>query len=275
MVGASFDRVEQDSHRKKKTNLFFSQAPFATACSSPPGRSRSLSHWATSTLPPSPTGEFAMGSKWFRFEEEEEEELAKADLFCFFSTPTKKLKKTFRLLKVNPQGSVPVAKDLRASASPENPWVVDSGVICDWLESHFPSPPSVGAVADAASAPGGDVFPAFAGFIKAGIGSPEEAEKRSKLDAAVLSLSKAIQESCKPFLGGDAPQQADFALAPKLHHLSVAAPAHKGWAFPEGSGPVSDYLERMRARPSWKAHAYSDESVVAGWKKNVGADAKK
>ena len=193
-----------------------------------------------------------MGSKWFRFEEEEEEELAKADLFCFFSTPTKKLKKTFRLLKVNPQGSVPVAKDLRASASPENPWVVDSGVICDWLESHFPSPPSVGAV-----------------------GSPEEAEKRSKLDAAVLSLSKAIQESCKPFLGGDAPQQADFALAPKLHHLSVAAPAHKGWAFPEGSGPVSDYLERMRARPSWKAHAYSDESVVAGWKKNVGADAKK
>lgn len=179
------------------------------------------------------------------------------------------------LLKVNPQGSVPVAKDLRASASPENPWVIDSGVICDWLESHFPSPPSVGAVADAASAPGGDVFPAFAGFIKAGIGSPEEAEKRSKLDAAVLSLSKAIQESCKPFLGGDAPQQADFALAPKLHHLSVAAPAHKGWAFPEGSGPVSDYLERMRARPSWKAHAYSDESVVAGWKKNVGADAKK
>ena len=77
-----------------------------------------------------------------------------------------------------------------------------------------------------------------------------EAEKRSKLDAAVLSLSKAIQESCKPFLGGDAPQQADFALAPKLHHLSVAAPAHKGWAFPEGSGPVSDYLERMRARPA-------------------------
>lgn len=148
-------------------------------------------------------------------------------------------------------------------------------MICDWLESDFPSPPSVGTVADAASAPGGDLFPAFAGFIKAGVGSPEEVERRSKLDAAVLAFAKAIEGSGKPFLGGEAPQQADFALAPKLHHLSVAAPAHKGWTFPEGSQAAVDYLERMRSRPSWKQHEYSDESVVVGWKKNVGVDAKK
>lgn len=204
-------------------------------------------------------------------------------LNIFFSNPTNNNKKNARffsflnrLLKVNPQGSVPVAKDLRPSAADaENPWVVDSGVICDWLESQFPSPPSVGAVAAAASAPGGDVFPAFAGFIKAGVGSPEEAEKRAKLDEVVILLAKAIKDSGKPFLGGDAPQQADFALAPKLHHLSIAAPAHKGWAFPAGSEPVVEYLDRMRSRPSWKQHEYSDESVVAGWKKNVGVDAKK
>lgn len=119
------------------------------------------------------------------------------------------------------------------------------------------------------------MFPAFAGLIKAGVGSPEEKEKRAKLDEVVLSLAKAIKDSGKPFLGGDAPQQADFALAPKLHHLSIAAPAHKGWTFPAGSEPVVEYLDRMRSRPSWKQHQYSDESVVAGWKKNVGVDAKK
>jgi glutathione S-transferase len=178
-------------------------------------------------------------------------------------------------LKVNPQGSVPVAKDLRPTVDASNPWVVDSGTICDWLESSFASPPSVGTVEEASSAPGGDLFPAFAGFIKAAVGSPEEGEKREKLDEAVLSLAKAIEASGKPFLCGDAPKQADFALAPKLHHLSIAAPAHKGWSFPDGSKAVTDYLGRMRARPSWKAHEYSDECVVAGWKKNVGVDAKK
>lgn len=179
------------------------------------------------------------------------------------------------LLQVNPQGSVPVAKDLRASADASNPWVVDSGVICDWLESEFPSPPSIGTVGEAASAPGGDVFPALAGFIKAGVGSPEEVEKRSKLDQAVLGLARAIKASGEPFLGGSSPGQADFALAPKLHHLSIAAPAHKGWAFPDGSQAVVDYLGRMRSRASWKLHEYSDESVVLGWKKNVGVDANK
>ena len=102
-----------------------------------------------------------------------------------------------------------------------------------------------------------------------------EAEKRAKLDEAVLGLAKALGEAGKPFLGGDAPQQADFALAPKLHHLSIAAPAHKGWAFPPGAETVVEYLGRMRSRPSWKQHEYSDECVVAGWKKNVGVDAKK
>lgn len=166
---------------------------------------------------------------------------------------------------------MPVAKDLRPTANKEDPWVVDSGTICDWLESEFPSPPSVGTVEEAgASAPGGDVFPAFAGFIKAAVGSPEEAEKRRALDEAVVRLSEAIDASGKPFLGGDAPRQADFALAPKLHHLSIAAPAHKGWSWPAESESAAAYLDRMRARPSWKAHEYSDESVVAGWKKNVG-----
>lgn len=172
---------------------------------------------------------------------------------------------------MNPQGSVPVAKDLRATAAnKETPWVVDSGAICDWLESDFASPPSVGTVGEAASAPGNDVFPAFAGFIKAVVGSLEEAEKRKALDEAVVRLSEAIEASGKPFLGGDAPKQADFALAPKLHHLSIAAPAHKGWSWPSDAKAASEYLDRMRARPSWKAHEYSDESVVQGWKKNVG-----
>ncbi len=41
-----------------------------------------------------------------------------------------------RLLEVNPSGTVPVAKDLDT-----NEWVVDSGVIAEYLENKFPEHP--------------------------------------------------------------------------------------------------------------------------------------
>lgn len=41
-----------------------------------------------------------------------------------------------RLLEVNPAGTVPVAKDLET-----NEWIVDSGVIAEYLEKKFPEHP--------------------------------------------------------------------------------------------------------------------------------------
>ena len=50
------------------------------------------------------------------------------------------------LFDVNPAGSVPVAKDLSSGD-----WIVDSGVICDWLEDKWPTP-ALGKTADAPAA---------------------------------------------------------------------------------------------------------------------------
>ena len=114
---------------------------------------------------------------------------------------------------------------------------------------------------------GSDVFPAFVAYLKAG--PDDEAAKQETLHAALKALDAHLA-SAGPWLGGGAVGQADCALAPKLHHMQVALAAFKGWAIPKDAARVEAYLDAWRARPSWKAHEYSDEAVVAGWKKHLG-----
>jgi glutathione S-transferase len=115
---------------------------------------------------------------------------------------------------------------------------------------------------------GSDVFPAFVAFLKADPGSPDEATKRDTLHTALRALDAHLA-SAGPWLGGATLGQADCALAPKLHHMVVALGAFKGWALPADAARVGAYLDAWRARPSWTAHEYSDEAVVAGWKKHM------
>lgn len=166
------------------------------------------------------------------------------------------------LLDVNPKGAVPVAKDLNKGGE----WVVGSDVICDRLEDEFPSP-AMGHVGDAPDA-GSDVFPAFVAYLKAPEGG--DAEQKAALDAALGRLAEFLKG--RSFIGpGDGFGSGDASLAPKLHHMTVALPHFKkgGWAMPAGAAAVGEYLDRVRALPAWKACAYADSAVIAGWERHL------
>jgi glutathione S-transferase len=169
-----------------------------------------------------------------------------------------------RLLEVNPQGAVPVMKDLATGS-----WVVGSDVICDWLEDKFPEP-AMGHTGDAPGA-GGDVFPAFVAFLKAPEGDAgASAEKEAALKAALVQLAGFLKDHS--FLGpGPGFGAGDAALAPKLHHMQTALPHFKqaGWALPAGAEAVGDYMARVRALPAWKACEYTDGAVIAGWVRHL------
>lgn len=113
---------------------------------------------------------------------------------------------------------------------------------------------------------GSDVFPAFVAFLKAS--GEDEAAKKETLHTALKTLDAHLAAS-GPWLGGASLGQADCALAPKLHHMQVALREFKGWALPADVRRVGAYLEAWRARPSWKAHEYTDAAVVAGWKRHL------
>jgi glutathione S-transferase len=168
------------------------------------------------------------------------------------------------LLAVNPKGAVPVAKDLRKGGE----WVVGSDVICDRLEDEFPEP-AMGHVGDAPEA-GSDVFPAFTAYLKAPAGG--DADQKAALDAALGRLAEFLKG--REFIGpGPGFGSGDASLAPKLHHMAVALPHFKegGWAMPPEAEAVGDYLARVRGLPAWQACAYSDDAVIAGWNRHLGA----
>jgi len=147
-------------------------------------------------------------------------------------------------------------------------WIVGSDVISDWFEEHYPEP-RMGKAGDAPDA-GGDVFPAFVAFLKAPAGA-EGAEKEAALADALARLGAWLTAN-GPFLGpGAGFGSGDAFLAPRLHHMSVALPHFKtgGWSWPAGSEPVRSYLDRVRALPAWKACAYGDDAVIAGWNRHL------
>jgi len=145
-------------------------------------------------------------------------------------------------------------------------WVIGSDVICDWLEERYPEP-KMGKVGDAPDA-GSDVFPAFVAFLKA----PAEAdgEQAAALEAALVRLGEYLTAH-GPFLGpGDGFGSGDAALAPKLYHMAVALPHFKkGWSLPSGAAAVGEYLARVQALPAWKATAYGEDAVIAGWNRHL------
>lgn len=163
------------------------------------------------------------------------------------------------LFDVNPSGTVPVMKDLATGE-----WIVDSGVIVDLLEKLYPEP-KLGTV-ESAPQIGGDIFPAFRDFLKAPEG--EGAEKEAALVAALAALNEYLVKS-GPYVGGTNVCATDLSLAPKLYHLQVALKHFKGWEIPADLSAVYRYLNLIKARPSWKNTLYSEEAVVAGWKRHL------
>ncbi len=112
---------------------------------------------------------------------------------------------------------------------------------------------------------------------------------------ALEELNTHLEKS-GPFLKGKDISSGDLALAPKLHHLEIAAKHYKvgllpcllvgpacqsslatslvlqGFEIPSQLKAVHKYLSDIRARPSWKATEYSNDVLLAGWESKVGSD---
>jgi glutathione S-transferase len=115
---------------------------------------------------------------------------------------------------------------------------------------------------------GSAIFGAFVGYLKSAEGSAAE-EKKSILDSALIDFNGFIATN-GPFLGGASVCTADFALAPKLHHMCVALSHHKaGWALGGGMEAVAAYMDVVTAGASWKATIYPDELIVQGWAEHL------
>lgn len=157
-------------------------------------------------------------------------------------------------LDINPEGKVPVIKD-------EGKFVADSDVITQLLEEKYPEP-CLKTPEDKASA-GARIFPNFAAFLKS-------KDPNDGTEAALLAELKSLDEhlkSNKPFIAGEAVTAADLALAPKLHHLTVALGHYKKWSIPEDLTNVLSYVEAVHSLESFKKTKPADEFIIAGWAK--------
>lgn len=165
------------------------------------------------------------------------------------------------LLEVNPEGSVPVMKDLTTGQ-----WIVGSAVIADWLEEHFPLP----VLGTTASAPhvGDDVFPAFVQFLKS---TPDTAAEKEAGLVKALDTLEAHLAAEGPFVGGEAVSTTDCSLMPKLYHMQVALKHFKDWELPERYSAIRQYIQAFEARPSWQHTYYAPDVVIAGWQKHLSS----
>ncbi|KAL0036070.1 hypothetical protein WJX79_001094 [Trebouxia sp. C0005] len=164
------------------------------------------------------------------------------------------------LLKVNPEGSVPVVKDRETEE-----WFVDSAKFVDYLEDKHPEP-ALGKSTDAPDA-GSKVFPAFVAIIK----SPEGDNSKIEPLKEELKVLNSHLESHGPYLKGKDISAGDLALAPKLHHMQVALKAFKGFDIPQDMKAVHVYLDNIRSRSSWQNTSYSDDVLLSGWKPKLGS----
>ncbi|PSC75758.1 putative beta-D-xylosidase 7 [Micractinium conductrix] len=162
------------------------------------------------------------------------------------------------LLDVNPAGSVPVMKELATGD-----WVVDSGVIQNYLEEKFPQPEL--GTAEGSPQIGLDVLPKFRDFIKS---SPEEAAaKEADLVACLRGLNDFLAAG-GAYIGGERPCATDCAVMPRLYHMEVACKYFRGWEMPAELTALRKYMDAFMARDSWRNTRYSEDLVIKGWERH-------
>ncbi|KAI3427360.1 hypothetical protein D9Q98_010276 [Chlorella vulgaris] len=169
--------------------------------------------------------------------------------------------------RANPQGSLPILKDLKGGGQ----FLYDSDAISDFLEDKYggsadPEPDSSGKrplrkLADCPQ-PGPQLWPAFISFLSAAPGSSEEGQARSELQAQLQAIEQAVTNE-SPFVGGQDVCAYDCALAPRLYLARQGCKLLKGWDWAEEHDNVKAYLHRMMGRPSWRNIASWDDECIA------------
>lgn len=171
------------------------------------------------------------------------------------------------LTKVNPNGTVPIIKDLTLDQ-----FVLDSDTIADYLEDKYAtSEVEAGAKKLLGKYlevphPGEAIMPKFMSYLKAeGGGEKEKGELEEQLNAIESVLSNE-----HPYMGGVDVNAWDMAVGPRLYFARVGCKEIKGWNFVDEYSEIRDYLHRMVGRQSWRNTAsYNDDSIVADLKSKL------
>lgn len=165
------------------------------------------------------------------------------------------------LADVNPAGKkIPVAKDLEADK-----WIGDSANIVKYIEDKFPEPKL--GYPDTTPDVGEDIFPSMVDFLKADEKSDEEKKAQSAMESSLQKFDEYLAKQDGPFICGNHICAQCVAMAPRIYHLSIATKALKGWDKFGDYTHVAEFLEAMKARPSWGPSAPVNDDVVAqGWK---------
>mmetsp|Transcript_45326 Transcript_45326/g.102378 ORF Transcript_45326/g.102378 Transcript_45326/m.102378 type:complete len:306 (+) Transcript_45326:19-936(+) len=145
--------------------------------------------------------------------------------------------------------------------------IVESADIAKYVDFFWPSPacaaPLEGAGAEACSS----FFPAVAKFIK-NTDPSADAELEAGLVKALEAIDThlAANKGDGPFLAGSQLLGLeDCSLAPKLHHMHVAAKHYKSFEPPAELRALAAYTEAVFAHPAFAETKATDEAVIWGW----------
>lgn len=141
------------------------------------------------------------------------------------------------LFEKNAKGTVPIMEQ-------DGKIIPDSDVIVNLLEEQVPSPSLKNPNAEAdAIMKGNTCFKQARDFVKMHGGDEEKAK-----EAELLKELRQIEDYLKahgPLFGGNKVCQADFAVAPKLYHITTALPVLKNWNLPADFTAIPKYLDMV------------------------------
>eukprot|EP00617_Octactis_speculum_P025719 CAMPEP_0185770050 /NCGR_PEP_ID=MMETSP1174-20130828/57274_1 /TAXON_ID=35687 /ORGANISM="Dictyocha speculum, Strain CCMP1381" /LENGTH=287 /DNA_ID=CAMNT_0028455345 /DNA_START=23 /DNA_END=886 /DNA_ORIENTATION=+ len=144
----------------------------------------------------------------------------------------------------------------------------ESDNIVDYIQFFFPEPRVPRGSSEASSAVEG-FFPTLAAFLK----NTDETEDESleallvdslgRIDAHLSSKSTTTCDS--RFMDGPAVSLVDCSLAPKLHHMAIAADHFKGFQVPEKFVALRAYMEAVSELDAVASTCPPRDTVVWGW----------
>lgn len=146
--------------------------------------------------------------------------------------------------------------------------IEDSKQIVAYLLAGFPKHKPLATTAHLKLAVGTSAFTRFHPRFKAWLSGNKDALK--DVEGELRKLNKTLADIQKlnnglPFVGGAALSREDTAIAPMLHHVSVAGPALMKWNIPADCTALRAYLDAMKKIPSFAKTAAPDDVIIKGY----------
>lgn len=155
----------------------------------------------------------------------------------------------------------------------------ESDNIANYIRFFYPEPPLPRGSEEARVAVG-DFFPTLASFLKNTDDDRDASleaslvSSLSRIDAHLASQSADVLTNTPMFMDGPKMCLVDCSLAPKLHHMLIAADHFKNFEVPEEFAALRAYMDAIFSIEEVSSTCPSRDDVVWGWSsaRNQAAD---